>query len=65
MTGLARWCFRHRYLVIGVWAAVLLAVVGSSTAAGGSAFSNSFGLDHTESSKAQSLLQGALPRQSL
>ncbi len=62
MTGLARWCFRHRYTVIGLWVAVLLALFGSSVAAG-SGYSNAFNLPHTDSTKALSLLQGALPAQ--
>jgi len=62
MTGLARWCFRHRYTVIGLWVAVLIALFGSSVAAG-SGYSNAFNLPNTDSTKALSLLQGALPAQ--
>lgn len=62
MTGLARWCFRHRWTVIGLWVAVLLALFGSSVAAG-SGYSNAFNLPHTDSTKALSLLQAALPAQ--
>lgn len=62
MTGLARWCFRHRYTVIGLWVVVLIALFGSSVAAG-SGYSNAFNLPNTDSTKALSLLQGALPAQ--
>ncbi len=62
MTGLTRWCFHRRYVVIGLWVAVLAALFGSSVAAG-SGYSNAFNLPHTDSTKALSLLQGALPAQ--
>ncbi len=62
MTGLARWCFRRRYTVIGLWVVVLIALFGSSVAAG-SGYSNAFNLPNTDSTKALFLLQGALPAQ--
>ncbi|MFE3270018.1 MMPL family transporter [Streptomyces sp. NPDC059215] len=63
MSALARWCFRHRFLVIGMWAAVLVALavpyVSHSTA-----YSDSFSLPGAESSKAQARLEATEPKQS-
>ncbi len=63
MSALARWCFRHRYLVLGMWLTVLVALFGSTLAAGTS-YNDAFGLPNTESIKALTLLQQALPAQS-
>jgi putative drug exporter of the RND superfamily len=56
MAGIARWCFRHRYVVIGIWVAALISVVSLSQSLG-SNLSNSFSLPKTDSSKALSLLK--------
>ena len=60
MKGLARWCFRHRRMVLALW---LLALVGSfgATRAVGTNFSTKFQLPHTQSAKALSLLQRDFP----
>ena len=63
MAGLARWCYRHRLIVVAGWLLVLFAVVIVEQAVG-SSYSNSFTLPGTESSRALELLSSALPQQS-
>ena len=63
MAGLARWCYRHRFVVAAAWLIVLFAVVIVEQAVG-SSYSNSFTLPGTESSRALQLLSSALPQQS-
>jgi len=58
----ARWCFRHRIVVVIAWLAVLLSVVGVERVIG-SAYSNTFTLPGTESTRALDLLSSALPKQ--
>ncbi len=62
MRTLARFSFRHRRLVVAGW---LVALVGMTllTRAVGTAYSNSFTLPKTESTRAIELLQVAQPRQ--
>ena len=60
MAGLARWCFRQRYIVIALWIAAL-AVLGVVNHAAGSAYSDSFSLPGTESKQALQLLQIGVP----
>ncbi len=62
MAGLARWCFRHRRIVVLGWVAaiaILVALNGSL----GTAYSDSFSLPGTESTKALDLLSAAFPAQ--
>ncbi|MDX2937194.1 MMPL family transporter [Streptomyces ipomoeae] len=63
MSALARWCYKHRLLVVLLWVALLAGVGLASTAAGTKA-SDSFSLPGTESSKALELLQETMPAQS-
>ena len=63
MARLARWCYRHRLIVVVAWLLVLFSVVIVEQAVG-SAYSNSFSLPGTESSRALELLSSALPQQS-
>jgi putative drug exporter of the RND superfamily len=63
MAGLARWCFRHRFSVIGGWV-LLVVALGALTGVFGTAYSNSFSLPGTESSKALDLVTKAFPGQS-
>jgi RND superfamily putative drug exporter len=63
VASFARWCYRHRVIVVVAWVIVLVSVVGIERAVG-SAYSNNFSLPGTESTKALDLLQKALPRQS-
>jgi putative drug exporter of the RND superfamily len=58
--ALARWCFRHRWVVLAAW---LIALVGSFAAsqAAGTEFSTKFQLPHTQSAEALALLQKEFP----
>ena len=62
MAGLARWCFRHRRLVVLGWVATIALLVGL-TGTLGTAYSDSFSLPGTESTKALDLLTTAFPAQ--
>src|SRR5690349_6381709 len=55
MSVLARWCFRHRFVVVGAWLFVL-ALLGVTNSALGSRFSDTFTLPGTDSTKAHDLL---------
>ncbi|MFE5141161.1 MMPL family transporter [Streptomyces fagopyri] len=63
MSALATWCFRHRFLVIGMWAAVLVALA-VPYASHSAAYSDAFSLPGAESSKAQARLEATEPKQS-
>jgi putative drug exporter of the RND superfamily len=60
---LARWCHRHRLIVVLLWL-VAIAGLGVASKALGSAYSDNFSLPGTESTKALQLLQKSLPAQS-
>ena len=62
MSAIARWCFRHRLVVIAAWLVVL---VGLSTLAQAlkSDYNNSFSVPGTGSATAQRLLAEAVPAQ--
>ena len=60
MAGIARWCFRHRWIVIGLWFVAVLSL-GAVNHAAGDAYNDSFALPGTESTKALNLLQSAFP----
>jgi putative drug exporter of the RND superfamily len=55
MKGLARWCFTHKIVVVGVWIAALI-VLGGLNASAGSGYTDSFSLPGTESTTALNLL---------
>src|SRR3954454_12207922 len=55
MRSLARWCFTHKFVVLGVWIAALV-VVGGLNASAGSGCTDSFSLPGTESTTALNLL---------
>ena len=63
MSKIARWCFRHRRTVLGLWVALLVAL-GAGYAAAGSSYSADFSLPGMESTKALELLEDALPASS-
>ena len=63
MAGLARWCYRHRVVVVAAWLVVLVSVIGIERAVG-SAYTDSFSLPGTESSRGLQLLRSELPQQS-
>ncbi len=62
MRGLAAWSFRHRRIVVIGWLLALVLMSGLSKAVG-TAYSNTFDLPNTESTKAIELLQAAAPKQ--
>src|SRR4051812_18842690 len=55
MRSLARWCFRHKFIVIAVWV-VALFTLGGLSAGAGSGYTDSFSLPGTESTTALNLL---------
>jgi RND superfamily putative drug exporter len=63
MASFARWCYRHRIIVLVAWLVVLATVIGVEHRVG-SAYTNTFNLPGTESTKALNLLSAALPKQS-
>jgi RND superfamily putative drug exporter len=58
---LARWCFRHKWIVAASWVAALVALTAIHSAAG-SAFTDNFKLPKTESFDAIKLLQRNAPK---
>jgi RND superfamily putative drug exporter len=62
MASIARWCYGHRFVVLGMWLAALVGL-GVVNAAVGSGYTDNFALPGTESTKALSLLQSAFPAQ--
>jgi putative drug exporter of the RND superfamily len=63
MSGIARWCFRHKFAVITAWVLVLagLSVLAQAVKAD---YNNSFSLPGTGSTTAQELLTRTIPAQS-
>jgi putative drug exporter of the RND superfamily len=59
--GLARWCYRHRWIVVIAWIGVVVAVNAIESSAGTN-FNDNFSLRQTESHKAQRLLAQSAPR---
>jgi len=58
MSGLARWCFRHRYLVVAAWFVVLASVTVGSTALV-PRYNEGFSLPGSESNTALDLLKSS------
>lgn len=63
MAGLARWCFRHRRVVLALWLVALIGF-GAMDRAVGSTYTNNFTLPATDSSRAQDILKANFPAQS-
>jgi RND superfamily putative drug exporter len=61
--SLARWCYRHRKIVLIAWIAAFL-VIGAISGAAGSKSSEDFKLPNTESAKAVDLITESVPAQS-
>ncbi len=55
MDKIARWCFRNKYIVIGLWIVVLVATTGA-TKQFGTKYADSFALPQSGSTKALNLL---------
>ena len=62
MPALARWCYRHRFVVITAWIGLLIGLAAMSQAVKTS-YDNSFTLPGTGSGIAQELLQRSAPAQ--
>ena len=62
MSAIARWCFRHRFVVIAAWVVVLVGL-GALGQVVKSSYDNSFSLPGTGSAMAQQLLARAVPAQ--
>ena len=62
MSTIARWCFRHRYVAVGLWLALLVGL-GVLSQAAGATYKSSDSFPGTDSSKAFSLLNQAVPEQ--
>ena len=60
MSGWARWCFRHRWVVLALWLVALVASFGAGRAAGTN-FSTKFSLPNAPSARALTLLQKDFP----
>ena len=60
MSGLARWCFEHRWRVVALWLAGLAVVAGIGVTAGTS-FNTDLSLPNTDSQAAATLLASELP----
>jgi RND superfamily putative drug exporter len=63
VSTLARWCYRHRLIVVLLWLGALVGL-GVTSVSVGSSYNDSFSLPGTESNKALQLLQKSLPAQS-
>src|SRR5579875_3360918 len=61
MRAAARWCFRHRLLVVALWVVALIATTVAAQGIG-SSYQDNFSLPQTQSFQAMSLLQRAAPR---
>jgi RND superfamily putative drug exporter len=60
MASIARWCYRHRFIVIALWVAALIGAFATVKSVGTN-YSDSFSLPNTDSTKALSLLQSVSP----
>ncbi len=60
LSNLARWCFRHRRVVLVAWL-VALFVAGGAAVSAGSAYANKFSLPNTPSQQALTILQRHFP----
>ncbi len=63
MAALARWCFRHRKIVLPAWL-VALVLVGGIARTAGSSYTNNFSFPSTDSSRALDTVKANFPSQS-
>ena len=61
MTSLARWCFRHRYVVLLIWVVTFVAL-GVASKRAGKSYDEGFSLPGTGSAHAQQLLASSAQR---
>ncbi len=62
MVRLARWCFRHRKVVVALWVVALLGI-GAASQGVGITYANNFSFPSTDSSRALDVLKANLPAQ--
>ncbi|GGR98567.1 membrane protein [Streptomyces humidus] len=60
MAALARWCYRHRLVVLLVWVGALFGL-GFSASTAGTDYANVFSLPDTDSKRAYDLMEKAFP----
>lgn len=60
MAALARWCYRHRLVVLLLWVGALFGM-GFTASAAGTDYANVFSLPDTDSKKAYDLMEKAFP----
>ncbi|NUL11882.1 MMPL family transporter [Streptomyces lunaelactis] len=60
---MARWCYRHRLVVLVLWVGALFGL-GAAGSAAGTNYSNSFSLPDTDSTQAYDLMVKAFPQSS-
>ncbi|MDR6975574.1 RND superfamily putative drug exporter [Streptomyces sp. 3330] len=60
MAALARWCYRHRLVVLLLWVGALFGL-GFSASTAGTDYANVFSLPDTDSKKAYDLMEKAFP----
>ncbi|WP_262006945.1 MMPL family transporter [Streptomyces sp. FIT100] len=63
MAGWARWCYRHRLVVLVLWVGALFGL-GAASSAVGTNYANVFSLPDTDSSEAYDLMTRAFPERS-
>ncbi len=63
MAALARWCFRHRKIVLSAWLVALI-LVGGIARTVGSSYGNNFSFPSTDSSRALDIVKANFPAQS-
>ncbi|GHA14623.1 membrane protein [Streptomyces tauricus] len=63
MTTLARWCYRHRLVVLILWVGALLGL-GFAGSAAGTNYADTFTLPNTDSTRAYDLMEKAFPERS-
>ncbi|SDM99902.1 putative drug exporter of the RND superfamily [Streptomyces sp. cf386] len=60
MAALARWCYRHRLVVLLLWVGALFGL-GAASSAAGTNYANVFSLPNTDSTTAYDLMEKAFP----
>lgn len=60
MAALARWCYRHRLVVLLLWLGALFGL-GAASSAAGTNYANVFSLPNTDSTTAYDLMEKAFP----
>ncbi|GGX38888.1 membrane protein [Streptomyces fructofermentans] len=63
MTALARWCYRHRLVVLLLWLGAVFGL-GFAGSAAGTDYANTFSLPNTDSTRAYDLMEKAFPESS-